>query len=149
MKSKSQLLSESEGFANKQTVRIWRTPLKQALLVFALMVGALSLLSVLPVAGAAILNPTDNPEAVAGATGGETTLRGLILTIVNYFLGFLGLLAVIMVIYGGVTYVYSAGNDEAIGKAKKIIMYALIGIVIILLSFVLVRMVLGSGTGTE
>jgi hypothetical protein len=130
MKSKSQLL-------------------KQALLVFALMVGALSLLSVLPVAGAAILNPTDNPEAVSGATGGETTLRGLILTIVNYFLGFLGLLAVIMVIYGGVTYVSSAGNEEAVGKAKKIIMYALIGIVIILLSFVLVRMVLGSGTGTE
>ncbi|OGJ42129.1 hypothetical protein A3B60_00645 [Candidatus Peregrinibacteria bacterium RIFCSPLOWO2_01_FULL_39_12] len=130
MKSKSQLL-------------------KQALLVFALMAGALSLMSVLPVAGAAILNPTDNPEAVSGATGGETTLRGLILTIVNYFLGFLGLLAVIMVIYGGVTYVSSAGNDEAVGKAKKIIMYALIGIVIILLSFVLVRMVLGSGTGTE
>lgn len=122
---------------------------KQALLVFALMAGALSILSFLPSAGAAILNPTDNPEAVAGATGGETTLRGLILTIVNYFLGFLGLLAVIMVIYGGVTYVSSAGNDEAIGKAKKIIMYALIGIVIILLSFVLVRMVLGSGTGTE
>lgn len=130
MKSKSQLL-------------------KQALLVFALMAGALSLLSVLPVAGAAILNPTDNPEAVASATGGESTLRGLILTIINYFLGFLGLIAVIMVIYGGVTYVISAGNDEAIGKAKKIIMYALIGIVIILLSFVLVRMVLGSGTGTE
>lgn len=130
MKSKSQLI-------------------KQALLVFALMAGALSLLSVLPVAGAAILNPTDNPEAVASATGGESTLRGLILTIINYFLGFLGLIAVIMVIYGGVTYVISAGNDEAIGKAKKIIMYALIGIVIILLSFVLVRMVLGSGTGTE
>lgn len=120
---------------------------KQALLVFALMAGALSLLSVLPVAGAAILNPTDN--LVGGDTGGEDTLRGLIMTMVNYFLGFLGLLAVIMVIYGGVTYVSSAGNEEAVGKAKKIIMYALIGIVIILLSFVLVRMVLGSGTGTE
>src|SRR3989338_9512924 len=130
MKSKSQLL-------------------KQALLVFALMAGALSLMSVLPVAGAAILNPTDNPEAVSGATGGETTLRGLILTIVNYFLGFLGLLAVIMVIYGGVTYVSSAGNDEAVGKAKKIILYAIVGIIIILLSFVVVNAVLVAGTATE
>ena|SRR3990167_3063460 len=123
---------------------------KQTLLVFALMLGAISIFSLLPAAGAtSILNPTDNPEAVATATGGQSSLRGLILTIINYFLGFLGLLAVIMVVYGGVTYVSSAGNDEAVGKAKKIIMYALIGIVVILLSFVVVRAVLGAGTATE
>src|SRR3989338_6780359 len=131
MKSKSQLL-------------------KQALLVFTLMVGAITVLSVLPVAGAGgILGPGDNPEVIGGGTGGETSLRGLVLTIVNYFLGFLGLLAIIMIIYGGVTYVTSAGNDEAVGKAKKIIMYALIGIIVILLSFVVVRAVLGAGTATE
>lgn len=124
--------------------------IKQGLIVFGLMTGALLLMSAFPVASAtAILNPTDNPEVVSGATGGQSSLRGLILTIVNYFLGFLGLLAVIMVIYGGVTYVSSAGNDEAVGKAKKIIMYALVGIVIILLSFVIVRAILGAGTGTE
>lgn len=123
---------------------------KQTLLVFALMLGAISVFSMLPAAGAtSILNPADNPEAVATATGGQSSLRGLILTIINYFLGFLGLLAVIMVVYGGVTYVSSAGNDEAVGKAKKIIMYALIGIVVILLSFVVVRAVLGAGTATE
>lgn len=130
MKSKSQLI-------------------KQTLLVFALMVGAISIFSVLPTAAAAILNPGDNPDAVSTATGGETSLRGLVLTVINYFLGFLGLVAVIMVVYGGVTYVISAGNDEQIGNAKKIIMYALIGIVIILLSFVIVRAILGAGTGTE
>lgn len=122
---------------------------KQTLLVFALMIGAISLFSALPVATGAILNPGDSPGAVSEATGGETSVRSLVLTIVNYFLGFLGLLAVIMIIYGGVTYVISAGNDEAIGNAKKIIMYALIGIIIILLSFVVVRAILGSGTGTE
>ena len=124
--------------------------IKQALIVLGLMVGAITMLSALPVAGAtAILTPTDNPEAVSSATGGQGSLRALILTIVNYFLGFLGLLAVVMVIYGGVTYVSSAGNEEAVGKAKKIIMYSLIGIIIILLSFVVVRAVLGAGTGTE
>lgn len=122
--------------------------LKQALMVFALMVGTLSLFTLVAHAASNILNPTDNIGAVSNATGGATSLRALVLTIVDYFLGFLGLLAVIMVIYGGVTYVSSAGNDEAVGKAKKIIMYALIGIVIILLSFVVVQAVLGSGTGT-
>lgn len=118
---------------------------KQAVIVFALMLGMLSLFNL--VAFAAL---TATPiKSVTDATGGESTLSGLILTIVDYFLGFLGLLAVIMVVYGGVTYVSSAGNDEAVGKAKKIIMYALIGIVVILLSFVVVKAVLGSGTATE
>lgn len=87
----------------------------------------------------AIIGDRDRPDDVPG---GE--LRDLVLTVVNYFLGFLGLIAVIMVIYGGVTYVISAGNDEAVGKAKKIIMYALIGLIIVLLSFVLVNAVLGA-----
>lgn len=124
--------------------------LKQGLIVFALMVGALTLFSALPVAEATtILNPGDNPDAVSSATGGETSIRALALRIVNYFLGFLGLVAVIMVIYGGVTYVISAGNDEAVGNAKKIIQYALIGIIIVLISFVAVQAVLGAGTGVE
>lgn len=125
--------------------------LKQTLLVFALMIGAITFLSMIPAAGAAgsILNPGDNPEAISSTTGGATSIRQLILTIINYFLGFLGLIAVVMVIYGGVTYVISAGEDEKIQSAKKIIMYALIGIIIVLLSFVAVRMILGAGTGTE
>ncbi len=123
--------------------------LKQTLLVFGLMVGAITLVSMLPVAGAALLNPGDNPAEVSAATGGESSLRQLVLTMVNYFLTFLGIVAVIMVIYGGVTYVTAAGEDEKIQSAKKIIMYAVIGIIIVLISFALVNMILGAGTGTE
>jgi type IV secretion system pilin len=123
--------------------------LKQALLVFALMVGALTMVSMLPIASAALLGPGDNPSEVAGATGGEGSLRQLVLTMINYFLGFLGILAVIMVIYGGVTYVISAGEDEKMQSAKKIIMYAVIGIIIVLVSFALIRMVINAGIGTE
>ena len=123
--------------------------IKQILLVFALMVGAITLLSMIPVAGAAILGPGDQPVEIASATGGEGSLRQLILRMVNYFLTFLGIIAVIMVIYGGVTYVTAAGKDEQLQNAKKIIMYALIGIIIVLLSFALVNTILGAGTGTE
>lgn len=121
---------------------------KQALLVSALIVGAVTVFSALPMAGAAFIGPEDNPPNVAEGTGGATDVKALALTVVNYFLGFLGLIAVIMVIYGGVTYVISAGNDDAIGNAKKIIMYALVGIIVILLSFVVVNAVLKAGTGT-
>ncbi len=125
--------------------------LKQTLTVFALMVGALSVMAFLPAIANAggILNPGDNPSLIGQATNNQSSLRGLILTVINYFLGFLGLLAVIMVIYGGVTYIIAAGADEAIGNAKKIIMYSVIGLIIVLLSFAIVNTVLGAGTGVE
>ncbi|MBI5754210.1 hypothetical protein HZA40_03660 [Candidatus Peregrinibacteria bacterium] len=118
--------------------------IKQALTILALTVGILVAFSL--VAHAEI--KAEAPSGVTNITGGQTSLKALVLTIVDYFLEFLGILAVVMVIYGGVTYVSSAGNDEAVGKAKKIIMYALIGLVIIMLSFVAVNAVLGAGTGT-
>jgi len=126
--------------------------IKKALLVFLLMVGAITLFSALPQAsavGTGLIDSSNPIEKLNTGTAGETTLTGLVLTVINYFLGFLGLIAVIMVIYGGVSYVTSAGNDEAVGKAKKIIMYALIGLIIILLSFVVVKAILGAGTATE
>lgn len=124
--------------------------IKQMLMVFGLMVGALALVSFLPaVANAALLQGTDMPTSVGEETGNATSLRELVLRMVNYFLTFLGVIAVIMIIYGGVTYVTAAGKDEAVGNAKKIIMYALVGIIIVLLSFALVNTILGAGTGTE
>lgn len=122
---------------------------KQMLIVFGLMVGAITLATMLPAAHAGFITGGDNPENISIATGGEGSIRALVLRIVNFFLGFLGILAVIMVIYGGVTYVTAAGADEAIGNAKKIILYSLVGIIIILLSFAIVNTVLGAGTGVE
>lgn len=95
------------------------------------------------------LQPTDSPGKVTEATGGEASARSLVLTIVNFFLGFLGLIAVLMVIYGGVLVLTSAGNPEQAGKGKKILLYAAIGIVIILLSFAFVSTILGAGSGQE
>lgn len=130
-------------------MKISKSTIKQALIVLALTVGALTLLSALPTASAAFISPEDNLPVVSEATGGEGSIRRLVLRIINFFLGFLGILAVIMVIYGGVTYVTAAGADDAIGNAKKIILYSLIGIVIILLSFAIVNTILGAGTGVE
>ncbi len=127
-----------------------KNTIKQALTVLGLMFGAITIVSLLPVAAhAEFISPVDNPGNVAEATGGEGSIRLLVLRIINFFLGFLGILAVIMVIYGGVTYVTAAGSDESIGNAKKIILYSLVGIIVILLSFAIVNTILGAGTGTQ
>lgn len=84
----------------------------------------------------------DNPQ---GGTAPNATAQGTlgqnITTILNYFLGILGLVAVAFLIYAGVLMVTAGGNDEQIGKARKIITYAVIGIVIILLSWTIVTFV--------
>ncbi len=103
-----------------------------------------------PGAEAALIDATDSPSNIQEATGGEGSFRTLARTIINFFLYFLGFVATAMIIYGGILYVTSGGQDEQTGKAKKILMYAIIGIIIILLSFAIVNTVIsGAGTGDE
>lgn len=103
--------------------------------------------TVTPVFAQGFISPQDNPQAISTATQGQGSFRQLALTIVNFILSFLGLIAVVMIIYGGFLYVSAAGNQEKIESAKKIIMYAIIGIIVILLSFAIVNTVLNAGTG--
>lgn len=93
------------------------------------------------------ISAQDQPGIISKLTGGATDIRGLVLVIINFFLGFLGLLAVIMVIYGGFLYVGSGGNEENVNKAKKILLYAAIGVIVIIVSFALVNTILGAGGG--
>jgi len=96
---------------------------------------------------AQLIDMGDNPQNVSDATAGETSFRRIAKTIVNFFLFFLGLVATVMVIFGGFLYVTSGGNDQNTEKAKKIILYSAIGILLILISFALVNTLLGAATG--
>ncbi len=94
-------------------------------------------LALAPVAFAQFQTP--NP----GGTGlpGDTSLSGFILKIINIALAVAGLIAVLFLIIGGFRYITSAGNEETAEQAKKIITNAIIGIVVIILSFVIVRVI--------
>lgn len=85
----------------------------------------------------------DNPSNIANATGGEGSARTLGVRIVNFFLTFLGLIATLMLIYGGFLYMTSAGEDTE--KAKKVLIYAGVGIIVVLISFAVVNTLLGAG----
>lgn len=122
--------------------------LKQFLFITGLMTLALILVNSFGadiVMAQAIDPDADQPAIIRALSGDQTGLRGIVLTIINFFLGFLGLLAVVMVIYGGFLYVSSAGNEENVNKAKKILLYAVVGIVVIIVSFALVNTLLGAG----
>jgi len=82
----------------------------------------------------------DRPED-AVSSDFRTAIRGFI----NYFLGFLGLIAVGMVVYAGVLMVTAQGEEEQVGKGKKILIWASAGIVLIMLSYAIVTVIIGAG----
>jgi len=77
---------------------------------------------------------------------------GIITTIVNILLFIVGSLSVIMLIFGGLRYVVSAGNATAVTAAKNTILYAIVGLIIAFLAYAAVNFILstvapGSGSG--
>lgn len=65
-------------------------------------------------------------------------------TITNTLLFLVGVISVIMLIIGGIRYVISGGDQNAVTAAKNTILYAIIGIVVAFLAFAAVKFVTGS-----
>lgn len=86
------------------------------------------------------------PGEIVAATGGEDSLIDLLRVIINYFLGFLGILCLAIIIYGGFMFVTAGINEQGAETGKKILTYAVIGIIVILLSFVIVNTLLQAAT---
>ena len=59
-------------------------------------------------------------------------------SIINWFLGILALIALGVIIYGGILWMTSGGNPEKIDKAKKTLTRGLIGLLIILAAWAIV-----------
>lgn len=55
----------------------------------------------------------------------------VIIRIINLALGFLALIAVVLILAGGFIWMTAGGNDDKVAKAKKILTNGLIGLVII------------------
>lgn len=75
---------------------------------------------------------------------GTSDVPTLIGKIISAVLGVIGSLALLMVIYGGFTWMLAAGSSEKIKKGRDIIVWAMIGIVIIFTSYALVTFVITS-----
>lgn len=64
--------------------------------------------------------------------------------VINIVLGFLGIVAVVMIIIGGFIWMTAAGNEEKVEKAKKLLTAGLIGLVIILSAYAIASYVIGT-----
>ena len=85
--------------------------------------------------------PAFNCQDLNGVNCSTTSVNGLIRTVINWLLGIAFGIAVLFLIIGGFWYITSAGNEETAEKGKNTAINAIIGIVIIILSYVIVNVV--------
>lgn len=94
--------------------------------------------------------PADNiaqcnmPETETAADGEEKTLIWYIGTVINVVLGLVGIIAVVVIIIGGISFITSQGDPGKVTKARNTILYGVIGVVVALLAFTIVTFVLKS-----
>ena len=91
-------------------------------------------------------------EQVGAQSGlGTTDIRIIIARIIRIVLSLLGIIALVITLYGGFMWMTSAGNAEKIDTAKKILINGVIGLVIILSAFAITQFILSrlaAATGT-
>jgi len=71
-------------------------------------------------------------------------LPTIIGNIINIVLGFLGIVLLVYLIWGGFLWMTSGGSEEGATKAKEMIKNAIIGLIIIVASYALSTFVLSS-----
>jgi hypothetical protein len=67
---------------------------------------------------------------------------GAVTNIINGVLYVVGILAVVMVIIGGVKYTTSGGDQQAVTSTKNTILYGIVGLVIAILAYAIVNFVI-------
>ena len=94
----------------------------------------------LTVNGNGACTPGDN-------TAGTTRINTIITQVVRIFSAIVGVVSIIMIIYGGFKYISSGGDSSKVTEAKNTIIYAIIGLAVVALAQFIVKFVLDKVTG--
>ncbi|MBU1179848.1 pilin [Patescibacteria group bacterium] len=118
-------------------------PKNKKILLIITFCGILTLILVSPVlaqTSKVLTNPLD-------PSGKYVQPEVLIGRIISAVLGIVGSIALLMFIYGGFLWLTSGGSPEKIKKGKDVLVWAVIGLAIIFLSYTLVNFVISGLTG--
>lgn len=94
------------------------------------------------------INPVGNPNFLQVPAGNiQVNLASWASYILDIMLLIAGILAVFSLIYAGLLYITSAGRPEQSKKARASIIHTIIGIIIIVSSYFLIKLAISVGTG--
>lgn len=112
----------------------------------ALTAVAASQIVIAPVAHAQQLEAEDILDSSFGETAGlgQADLKDSIAGLIRVVLGFLGVVAVVIVLMGGFKWMTASGSDEKVEEAKKLLLAGIIGLAIILSAYAITTFVVAS-----
>ena len=84
-----------------------------------------------------------NEAGSLGLPNSVSDPRAAAVNTVKYLMTFLGIIAVIVILYGGFLWLTAGGNEDRVGSAKKTIIAGIIGLVIIIAAYAIVQIVVG------
>jgi hypothetical protein len=84
------------------------------------------------------------PNQFTTGIASQTSLTGLLIQVIQFLLDFAGIIAVVVLIVGGFWYITSSGNEEQAEKGKKAIINAIIGLVVVVMSYAIVTIISGT-----
>lgn len=110
----------------------------------AVMLGVVAGASLLPATTGYAVDPSGEIKDGVNAAGGkgQDGLRVQVKNVVNVLLFILGIIAVIMIIIGGIRYSTSGGDSTQITAAKNTILYSIVGLIVAILAYAIVNFVI-------
>ncbi len=66
------------------------------------------------------------------------TIGSMLNVVLNYTLALVGILGVIGFVIAGILYLTAAGDEDQAGKAKNVMMYSIIGVIVALIGYIVV-----------
>lgn len=92
---------------------------------------------------------TNTSHGVGTVGSGSEDLTASVTSIINAVIAALGIIAVVIIIIGGIGYMTSSGDAGKVKKAKDTILYGVIGLVICVLAFAIVNFVIKNIIGGQ
>ncbi|MEA3398204.1 MAG: hypothetical protein U9R06_00470 [Patescibacteria group bacterium] len=126
------------------------------LFLIGMLIAGLSAVQISMLSAADLQNafgPGGVAEQVAGdggyqTTGGEDLANTFIADIIKTALSFLGVIFLILIIYGGFIWMTARGNEQQAEKAKNILIAAVIGLIIVVLAYAISYLVIKKFTAS-
>lgn len=119
--------------------------IKRILILSAFVVGLFGLFGLYQVEPTLAQSLADDPLGVdygqySGLSNQDVRISAA--RIIRFILSFLGLIFLVLTLYAGFMWMTSAGNEDRVDKAKKILWGAIIGIAIVLSSYAITEFVI-------
>jgi len=88
-------------------------------------------------------------QGCATPSGSDSKVQSILKDVINIFSIVVGIVAVIMIIVGGFKYITSGGESSKVSGAQSTILYAVVGLVVVVLAQIIVHFVLNKTSGAS